>query len=285
MNRNSLFFVDFRIEFPPSVSIWIEIILTYQISKKKLFLERQSCCKNFISKILYLVNFHRKNVKVSFFLCIFATVVLEKCFLLIKNFWIKIFFKKSVLNHFLYNASYSESRHSNASDLEPFFYPSTIVESKNLERVRFRKKKSYDESHFEMNLICTKTNFYEWFAWRKLLFDPFTPQNAKFFRYAFSQKPWYGEKMEKEQFLNQDFWKESDFETGFQQRVRFWIKSFKIRHIFWRDFHNSPDFKSKYLLRVEYWIEFQHSVEIWSTIFTLHPISKKKLFFRTSKLL
>ena len=116
--------------------------------------------------------------------------------------------------------------------LRAIFYPSTIVESKNLERVRFRKKKSYDKSHFEMNLICTKTDFYEWFAWRKSLFDPFTPQNAKLFKYAFSQKPWYGEKMEKEQFLNQDFWKESDFGTGFQQRVRFWIKSFKIRQIF-----------------------------------------------------
>ena len=91
----SIFELNFHI-----ASVWIKIILTHQISKKKLFLERQSCCKNSISKILYLVNFHRKNVKVTFFCAFLQKLFGKKIFLLIKNFWIKSFFKKSVLNHF-----------------------------------------------------------------------------------------------------------------------------------------------------------------------------------------
>ena len=98
--------------------------------RKTLFLERQNCCKNSISKILYLVNSHRKNVKVSFFCEFLQKLFGKKIFLSIKNFWIIIFFKKSVLNRFLYDASYSESRHSNASDLEPFFTPRQLSNRK-----------------------------------------------------------------------------------------------------------------------------------------------------------
>ena len=76
-----LLHVEYWIEFQHSVEIWSTIFTLHQISKKKLFLELQSCCKNSISKILYLVNFHRKNVKVSFF-----------CAFLQKLFWKKAFY-------------------------------------------------------------------------------------------------------------------------------------------------------------------------------------------------
>ena len=68
------------------------------------------------------------------------------------------------------------------------------------------------------------------------------------------------------------------FESKILTRVCLATNFFRTRNFLNGDFYNSPDFKSKYILRVEYWIEFQHSVEIWSTIFTLHQISKKKLF-------
>ena len=146
-------FVNFRIEFPHSVSTWIKIFPTHQILMKKLFLERQSCCKNSISKILYLVNFHRKNVIVSFFLHSCKSSSGKKFFLLIKIFSIKIFLKKSVLNHFLYNASYSESIILNASQLEPFFTTRQFSNRNNWNVSDFEIK-FYNESDFEVRLIC-----------------------------------------------------------------------------------------------------------------------------------
>ena len=73
------------------------------------------------------------------------------------------------------------------------------------------------------------------------------------------------------------------FEWKILIRVCLATNFFTTRNFLNGDFYNSPDFKSKSLLRVEYWIEFQHSVEIWSTIFTLHQILKKKPFLKKSK--
>ena len=74
------------------------------------------------------------------------------------------------------------------------------------------------------------------------------------------------------------------FESKILIRVCLATNFFRTRNFLNGDFYNSPDFKSNYLLRVEYWIEFQHSVEIWSTIFTLHQILKKKPFLKKSKI-
>ena len=49
----------------------------------------------------------------------------------------------------------------------------------------------------------------------------FTPKNAKFCSYAFYQKPTIVLRKGKKQSSYQDFWKESDFGTSFQQWVRF----------------------------------------------------------------
>ena len=73
------------------------------------------------------------------------------------------------------------------------------------------------------------------------------------------------------------------FESKILIRVCLATNFFTTRNFLNGDFYNSPDFKSKYLLRVEYWIEFQHSVELWSTIFALHQILKEKTFLKKSK--
>ena len=60
-----------------------------------------------------------------------------------------------------------------------------------------------------------KTDFDECFACRKSFLEHFITQNPNFCSYVLSQKPWYGEKMDKNQFVIEDFWRESDFETTF----------------------------------------------------------------------
>ena len=107
------------------------------------------------------------------FLSILGKVIPEKVVFNKKAFCIKIFENYRFLNHILYNASYFESTDSNASDLEPFFYNSTNFESKILERVIFRKKMGYNAIDFEVELICTKTDFDECFAFRKSPFGSF----------------------------------------------------------------------------------------------------------------
>ena len=59
-------------------------------------------------------------------------------------------------------------------------------------------------------------------------------KNANFFSYAISQKPWFREKKEKKQFLNQNF----------QKRNRFWNKFLTARQIFNQKFQNMSDFQS-----------------------------------------
>ena len=129
-NQNIYFVWNTELNFNIASKFEARFLHCIRFRRKNCFFELQSCCKNSISKIFYLVNFHRKNVKVSFFCEFLQKFFGKKIFLLIKNFWIKIFFKKSVLNHFLYNASYSESRNSNASDLEPFSTPRQLSNRK-----------------------------------------------------------------------------------------------------------------------------------------------------------
>ena len=74
------------------------------------------------------------------FLCILGKVVPEKIVFKKKEFCIKIFETNQLLNQFLYNASYFESRISNALDLETIFQNSKIFGSNTLEHVRYREK-------------------------------------------------------------------------------------------------------------------------------------------------
>ena len=134
-----LHLVDFWFDFQHSVSTWIKIFTTHQVSMKKLFLENWSCRKSRSQSINYLVNFYRKNVKATCFV-LFAKVVPEKVLFIDKKIFDQNFWKKSVFESFSQNASHFESRISKASYLEPFFYSSTMFESKILERVRFRKE-------------------------------------------------------------------------------------------------------------------------------------------------
>ena len=164
------------------------------------------------------------------FLCIPRKVVPVKAvfFPSKKVLWIKTFENNQFLNRLLYNASHFDSRSSNASDLEPFFRNSTKFESKKLERVRFRKKCFTTHQVLKWKwFVEKKTDFDENSAFRKSLLNRSTPKNAHFCSYAFYQKPTIVLRKGKKQFSYQDFWKESDFETSFQQRVRFESSSSK----------------------------------------------------------
>ena len=124
---------------------------------------------------------------------------------LFKIFLDQIFWKKSVLIAFLYNASNFESRLSNASDLEPFYYNLAILEPKILERVGFRKKKLTTDQVFKWNWFVKKQIL------KKVLLSGnhswFIPprENAKFCSYAFSQKPTIVEKKWRKSFPTKAF--------------------------------------------------------------------------------
>ena len=113
-----------------------------------------------------------------------------------------------------------------------------------------------------MNLICIKKKFDEWFACRKSLFEHSMPQKRHFFSYVISQKPWYREKKEKKQFLNQDF----------QKRNRFWNRFSTTRQTLNQEFQNTSDFQSTLnnssFLESEF---FQH-VKFWNIFFTRRQI-------------
>ena len=100
-------------------------------------------------------------------------------------------------------------------------------------------------------------------------------ENAHFCSYAFSQKPPIGEKNGRKKTVSyQNFWKESDFETSFQQRVRIWIKNFRIsqifsqlyatRHFSNRSFYSVSDYETSFLPHVRFWTETSTTQQIFT---------------------
>ena len=199
------------IEFPHSVRTWIKIFTTHQILFKKLFLESQELLENSPSKNQLVGQFTPQKRQSWLFCPILERLFRKKLFLIINRFESKQF-----LNHFLYNASFFESRVSNASNLQPFYHNSTNFESKSLERVLFRKKND-TASELEVELLmCTKTDFVESFAFRKKIFGSFQPvKTPNFATMRFLKNNQLVKRMEEKPVSYQDFWKESDFEKSF----------------------------------------------------------------------
>ena len=111
--------------------------------------------------------------------------------------------------------------------------------------------------------ICIKkTDFDECFACRKPFLELLIRQNPNFCCYLLSQKPWYGEKMDKKQFLNEKFWNESDFETSF---------------------YNASDFESRISKHVRFSVNFKQLVIFGIGIFTACQILN--IFFTTRQIL
>ena len=124
---------------------------------------------------------------------------------------------------------------------------------KILESARFRTNKFDNGSDFEVNLICKKTDFDECFVCRMSFLELLITQNHKFCSYLLSQKPWYGEKMDKKQFFNEKIWKESDSETSF---------------------YNASDFESRISKYVRFSVNFKQLVIFGIGIFTACQILK-----------
>ena len=138
------------------------------------------------------------------------------------SFPIKTFEKNQFLNLFLFNASYFESRNSNASDLEPFFHNSTIFESRSLERV-INPKKVPRGIIFrrEIDLYIQKKNLMNVLHSENQFWIFLTRGNANFCSYAFSQNPIFVEKIEKKTVFLSRLW----------ERIGCWNQFLTTRHI------------------------------------------------------
>ena len=144
----------------------------------------------------------------------------------------KVFENNQFLKHLLYNASYFESRNSNASELDPVCHNSTDFESKFLERLSFRKKKIYNASDFEMKLICKENRFWWKFCFQTISLDRFTPKNANFCSYAFSQKRTIVKENEQKTVFLSTLLKRIRFWNQFLTTSQIGIKFFKIEQFF-----------------------------------------------------
>ena len=129
---------------------------------------------------------------------------------------------------FLYDASYFESRISNASDLGPFFFNSTIFGSKFSESVRFRKQKFYNASDFEVKLICDKTYFDESFALGKSVLEICTPKKRQLLQLCVFSKTNNCLKSWKKTAILSRLLKRISFWNKFLTTRQIWFKSFKI---------------------------------------------------------
>ena len=190
----------------------------------------------------------------------------KKCFLFIKTIWIKIFEDSQFLNHFIYNASYIESRILNASDLEPIFHNSGNFESEILVRVAFRKKSLTTHQILKCNWFVQKQTLMKVFFQKVTFWIFLAHENAIFCSYAFSQKPLISEKngrknslpfktFERNQILKQLFNNASDFEARNSKYVRILVKSTQLV-IFWiGNFTACQILKHPFLPHVRFWTE------------------------------
>ena len=132
----------------------------------------------------------------------------------------------------------------------------------NFRTCQISKKKFYNRSHFEANLICIRRDFDECFPCRKSLSTLLSRKNANLFSYAISQKPWYREKKEKKQFLNQVF----------QIRNRFWNRFLTTRQTLNQEFQNMSDFQSTLNNSSFLESEFLQHVKFWNIFLTTRQI-------------
>ena len=168
----------------------------------------------------------------------------------------------------MYNASCFESRILNASDLEPICHNSGNFESEILVRVAFRKK-SYNATDFEVQLICTKTDFDECFLSESEKVSPldlFSPWKRQLLQLCVFSKTtnWWKEwkkkqfpfkTFEKNQILKQIFYNASDFESRNSKYVRILVKSTQLV-IFWiGNFTACQILKHPFLPHVRFWTE------------------------------
>ena len=168
----------------------------------------------------------------------------------------------------MYNASYFESRVSNASDLEPFFHNSTNFESKILERVICRRKKCF-APHEVLKWNWFVQNRHWWmFCFQKVTFlDLISPWKRQLLQLCVFSKTinWWKEwkksqfpfkTFEKNQILKQDFNNVSDFEWRISKYVRllfnstqlltFWTGVFTVCRIVKHLFYHTSDFEQKF---------------------------------------
>ena len=278
---NFLPLVDFCFDFQHCVRTWIKIFTTQQISMKKLFLENWSCWKTRSQRIIYLVNFHRKNAKASF-LCLLAKVVPGKVLFIDKKFLDQNFGEKiSFWILFSVQRVIFWIKTSKRVRLRAIFYNSTTFESIILDVSDFEQTSFTTDPTSEWYWFVKKSDFDEYFACRKSFLELFITENSNFCCYLLSQKPSYGEKMDKNQFwrktfennqilkqvfttrqtLNQEFQIMSGFqstlnnssflESDFLQHVKFWNIFFTTHQILTRNFNNATGFYVKLVLENE----------------------------------
>ena len=177
----------------------------------------------------------------------------------------------------------------------PFFVQRVIIWIKSFESVRLRaifsklekfriesfrtchvsKKKVLHRIRFWSGIDLYKNRFWWMFCFQKVNFgSSYTTKTPTFAVMRFLKNHQLVKRMEENTVSFQDFWKESDFETSFQQRVRLWIKNFGIRHIFSqlyitrhflnRIFYSVLDCETSFLPHVRFWTEVSTTQQIFT---------------------
>ena len=144
--------------------------------------------------------------------------------------------------------------------LRAIFYPSTIVESKNLERVRFRKKR------LTTNHILKWT----WFVQKPIFMNDLLEENH--FSILLPRKT--------PNSLGMRFLKNHDMEKKWKKNS-FWIKTFVKNQILKQVFNNASDFESRISKYVRFSVNSTQLVIFRIGIFTSWRILKH-LFYHTS---
>ena len=175
----------------------------------------------------------------------------------------KLFENNLYSNQFSYNTSYFESRVSNSLHSEPFSQNSKNCESKVLERVMFRKKMFYTASDFEVELICTKTDFDECFVFKKSILDLLTPWKRQLSQLCIFSKTnnWWKKKKEKTVLLSK-----------LLKRIRFWSKFLTTRQTWNQEVQNTSGFSSTQHNSSFFEPEFLQCVGLWNIFFTTPQI-------------
>ena len=129
------------------------------------------------------------------------------------------------MNHFLYNASYFESRILNASDLEPISQNSGKFESEILECVTFRKKSLTTHQTLKWNWFVQKQTLSNVLLSEKHFLDLFSPWKRQLVQLCVFSKTTHWWKV----------WKEKQFP----------FKTFEKNQILKQRFNNASDFESR----------------------------------------
>ena len=113
-----------------------------------------------------------------------------------------------------------------------------------------------------------KTDFDGCFALQKIFFGPFYHAKPQLLQLSAFSKTMIWKKMDKNQFVKEDFWKESDFETNFITTRQTLIQGFQNTSDFQSTLINSSFLETEILQLVKFWNMLLTHVRFWTEMLT-----------------